>query len=110
MAKRTVVEFDDDLSGGPAAQTVRFAIDGAGYEIDLTDDNAATLRRFLAPYVAAARRARAGAPSTPTRRHRGAPDHDPKTVRAWARSRGIAVSDRGRIPAGVLAQFRAAGG
>lgn len=31
----------DDLDGEPAAETVRFGIDGATYEIDLSTDNAA---------------------------------------------------------------------
>jgi hypothetical protein len=34
---------------------------------------------------------------------------DPAAVRAWARSKGITVSERGRISADVLAQFTAAG-
>jgi hypothetical protein len=29
-------------------------------------------------------------------------------IRAWAKSQGIAVSDRGRIPAGVAEQYQAA--
>jgi pyridoxine/pyridoxamine 5'-phosphate oxidase len=29
-------------------------------------------------------------------------------IRAWAKDQGIAVSDRGRIPAGVAEQYEAA--
>ena len=34
---------------------------------------------------------------------------DNKAVRAWAASNGIELSTRGRIPASVLEQYRAAG-
>lgn len=56
MAKRVEVVLVDDLVGGEAVETVRFAIDGSVYEIDLGDANARTLREALAPYVAAARK------------------------------------------------------
>ena len=34
---------------------------------------------------------------------------DNRAVRAWARSNGIELSPRGRIPADVVERFRAAG-
>jgi hypothetical protein len=34
---------------------------------------------------------------------------DPKAVRAWAASNKIQINDRGRIPASVVEQYRAAG-
>ena len=40
MAKRTVVVLEDDLDGGPADETVTFALDGVSYEIDLSSSNA----------------------------------------------------------------------
>jgi Lsr2 len=33
----------------------------------------------------------------------------PSAVRAWAAAHAVRVSDRGRIPASVVAQFEAAG-
>jgi hypothetical protein len=41
--------------------------------------------------------------------HRGG-DLDTTGVREWARAQGIEVKDRGRVPAGVVARFRAATG
>jgi hypothetical protein len=34
---------------------------------------------------------------------------DPAAVRAWAKSSGIKVSERGRIPADIVDQYTAAG-
>ncbi len=58
MAQRTRVVLVDDLDGGPAAETVRFALDGAAYEIDLSEQHAAQLRDDLARWVGHARRVR----------------------------------------------------
>ena len=93
---------------GPADTTVTFSLDKTGYEIDLSNDNAAELRETLARYVNAARR-------SPGARRRAAADkasysgYDPAAVRAWANGRGIEVNARGRIKADVVEQFRAAG-
>jgi hypothetical protein len=90
---------------------VRFGLDGTDYEIDLNTKNAAALRKALAKYVDAARRA----PSTsrrPIRRARQASNGaaDSTAVRVWAKSQGIEVKDRGRVPADLVRQFKAATG
>jgi hypothetical protein len=106
MAQKLTVELEDDLDGGPADETVRFGVDGSGYEIDLSAKNAAALRRKLAPFIEHARKAGRGARRRPGRtassRERGG------DIRAWAKDQGIAVSDRGRIPASVAGQYDAA--
>jgi hypothetical protein len=106
MAQKVTVELEDDLDGGPADETVRFGVDGSGYEIDLSAKNAAALRRKLAPFIEHARKAGRGARRRPGRtassRERGG------DIRAWAKDQGIAVSDRGRIPASVAGQYDAA--
>ena len=56
MAQRTEIELIDDVDGTAATQTVRFALDGRDLEIDLSDKNAAKLRKALDPYVGAGRR------------------------------------------------------
>ena len=45
MAQKITVALEDDLDGGPAGETVRFGLDGAEYEIDLSKKNAAAFRR-----------------------------------------------------------------
>jgi nucleoid-associated protein Lsr2 len=108
MATKITVALEDDLDGGPAAETVRFSVGGTEYEIDLTKKNAAAFRKKLAPFVEHARRAGRGPRRRGGRsaagRERGA------AIRAWAAEQGIAVSARGRIPAGVVAQYDAASG
>ena len=58
MAQRRKIVVTDDLDGPdtPAAETVRFALDGVSYEIDLSETNAARLRDQLALWVGHARR------------------------------------------------------
>ena len=56
MAQKVVVSLVDDLDSSEADETVEFGLDGATYEIDLSDANAAALRDRLADYVAHARR------------------------------------------------------
>jgi hypothetical protein len=108
MAQKVTVSLEDDLTGGPAKQTVRFAFDGTDYEIDLNDKNAAAFGKQLTPYLEHARRAgrapvrRAGRPAA-SRQRSG-------DIRAWAKEHGLAVSERGRIPANVLEQYHAAAG
>ena len=60
MATMTTVTLVDDLDGSEASESVSFALDGASYEIDLSDDNAEKLRDALAGYVASARRVDGG--------------------------------------------------
>ena len=48
MAQKVVVSLVDDLDSSEADETVEFGLDGATYEIDLSDANAATLRDRLA--------------------------------------------------------------
>ena len=101
MAKQTTVVLVDDLDGSEATEQVEFAVDGKSYEIDLTASNASKLRDALAPYVEAGRkRARSG---KTYRRTSVAPD--PAAVRAWARSHGMEVPPRGRIPKKVYEAF-----
>jgi len=108
MAQKVTVSLEDDLTGGPAKQTVRFAFDGTDYEIDLNDNNAAAFGKQLTPYLEHARRAgraparRAGRPAVGRQRS--------GDIRAWAKEHGLAVSERGRIPASVLEQYHAAAG
>ena len=106
MAQKVTLALEDDLDGGPADETVRFAIDGTDYEIDLRTSHAAAFRGQLAPYIEHARRAGRSQPRRPgrttaSRQHTG-------DIRAWAKERGIVVSERGRIPASVAEQYRAA--
>ena len=106
MAQKVTVALEDDLDGGPADETIRFAIDGTGYEIDLRTSHADVFRQQLAPYLAHARRA--GRPPSRRSGRTAAGRQHTGDIRAWAKDRGIAVNDRGRIPDSVAEQYRAA--
>ena len=108
MAQKVNVALEDDLDGGPADETVRFGIDSADYEIDLSKRHAAAFRRKLAPFIEHARKAGRGQPRRPGRT--AASRQRSGEVRAWARENGIAISERGRIPANVVEQYYAATG
>ena len=109
MAQKIQTLFVDDLDGSEAEGTVRFALDGADYEIDLNAGHAQALRDALARYVRAARRA-GGGTRRPIRGGRREPAGgvDSTEVREWAKAQGIEVKDRGRVPAELVVKFRAA--
>jgi len=109
MTRVTAMVITDDLDGTPAQQTVRFAIDGVAYEIDLTDEHAGQMRAALAPFVDAARTVHAERRAATVGRRRSASDYDPQAVRAWANSHGVQIPRRGRIPRAIVDQFHAAG-
>lgn len=114
MAQKVMVQLVDDLDGAQSEDisTVTFGLDGVTYEIDLTDKNANNLRKGLEEFVASARRtggrikrgraAKAGNGSA-TSSHEQA-----QAIRDWARRNGHEVSNRGRIPAGLIEAFEAA--
>ena len=105
MAQKVVVSLVDDLDGGKADETVDFSLDGKNYEIDLSDKHAAALRDVLAGYVAAGRRpggARRGRARVATVGGSSGEREKNQAIREWARSQGMKVSDRGRIPSELI--------
>ena len=111
MAQKIQTLFIDDIDGGEAEGTVRFGLDGTDYEIDLSAKNAAALRKALAKYIDSGRRT-SSASRLPGRSGRRMSDGaaDSTAVRAWAKSQGIEVKDRGRVPANLVSKFKAATG
>jgi hypothetical protein len=96
---------DDDTSGD---ETVTFALDGASYEIDLCNRHATEMRDGLARYVGAARRAGGRSSGGGGRRRRGrGGSGEAARIREWARSQGLAVPERGRIPAELAERYAA---
>src|ERR1700712_602126 len=99
MSRRTIVQLEDDLTGGEAAESVTFSLDGRSFEIDLNEKNATSLRESLAPYIAAGRSLRGARGTAPRRPAGGYPgsELDPAVVRSWAQENGYEVSTRGRV-------------
>jgi hypothetical protein len=111
MAQKIQTFFIDDLDGSEADGTVLFGLDGTQYEIDLSTGHAKELRTALACYVEADRRV-TGAARRAGQNGRKAPANGVSNteVRAWAKTRGLEVKERGRIPAEVIAQYQEAAG
>ncbi|MBE7325515.1 Lsr2 family protein [Nocardioides sp. Y6] len=112
MAQKVNIILVDDIDGSPADETITFGLDNTTYEIDLSDDNASKLRDALALYVGHARKVsnarRGGAGGGSRRSSGGGSGVDTKAVREWARANGHEVSERGRVPASVIAAYEAA--
>ena len=102
----------DDLDGSAIegdGGTVAFSIDGANYEIDLSEENAAALRDVFEKYVTAGRRVRRDGNAGASSPARGKSDPDRlKAIREWAAENGHEVSPRGRISAQVVEAYDAA--
>jgi hypothetical protein len=109
MAQKVNIILVDDLDGSEATESVSFGLDGASYEIDLNEKNAAALREALSGYVGHARKVAAA-----KGRGRRAPSsaatdgHTAREIRDWARSNGFEVPDRGRVSGEVRQAFDAA--
>ena len=117
MARRIVHQLVDDLDGSVLevgeGETVLFSLDGTAYEIDLSDSNAAALRDAFGPYIAAARsvsssRSSGSGSTGGSRSRRRTGQRDYTEIRAWAKSNGYTVSERGRVPVSVLEAYDAA--
>ena len=124
MAQRTIVQLTDDLDGKPIPDG-KGERSGSAWTERTTRSTSPTRtpKRYGTPSVStsrAARRTGSGARSAGDRRGTGgrgsagrggneaSRDYDPKAVRAWAGSQGIEVSQRGRVPADLIAKFQEA--
>lgn len=105
MAQKVQVVLVDDIDGGEAAETLSFALDGVGYEIDLSDANAADLRAALQPWISAGRRV-SGRRSASRGRGRSS-GSDAAQIRDWAKANGFEVSERGRVSAKIREAYAA---
>ncbi|MFG1870073.1 histone-like nucleoid-structuring protein Lsr2 [Micromonospora arborensis] len=112
MAKQIIHKLVDDLDGGDADETVKFALDGVQYEIDLSSANAAKLRDAFSSYVGAGTKVGRGGVVIGGRAARGrggatADREQNKAIREWAKKAGKDISDRGRIPQEIVDEYHA---
>lgn len=115
MAKQIIHKLVDDLDGGDADETVKFALDGVQYEIDLSEKNAGKLRELFQPYIERGSKVGRGGVVVGGRAARGrgsaAADREQnKAIRAWAKKEGRDISDRGRIPQEIVDEYHAKAG
>jgi hypothetical protein len=108
MAQKTVVTVVCDLPHDgevDGTETVAFSFDGAAYEIDVCSTHAKELHDRFSEYADNSRKVSAGGRR---RRARSGPGRERSAeIRAWARSRGHKVSERGRIPATIISEYEA---
>jgi hypothetical protein len=107
MAQRVNVVLVDDLDGSDAVETVSFALDGVGYDIDLSNKHAGDLRKALALYVGHARRT-GGRRKSGKRSASSGGGTSAAEIRAWARDNGWDVPERGRVAAEVREAYNSA--
>jgi hypothetical protein len=109
MVRKTVVTVLCDLPHDnevERTESVSFAVDGNAYEIDLCGPHSKEMHEKIGAFADHARRV-----VTSGRRRRGRAGRSrarSSDIREWARERGHEVSDRGRIPSGIIAAYEAA--
>ena len=110
MAQRVQVILVCDLHDDetPGTQTLTFGLDGSSYEIDLCDAHASEMRDGFGRYVGVARRSGSRGGRTGRRRVRHGSSGEAAQIREWARSQGLPVPERGRIPADLADKYAAA--
>ncbi|MHB1008029.1 MAG: histone-like nucleoid-structuring protein Lsr2 [Propionibacteriaceae bacterium] len=99
MVSKMTVVLEDDIDGSVAAETIRFALDGVNYEIDLSRENAEKLRAAMRPWKDSARRT--GGRKAQVRTTAPTRSSNATEIRTWAREHGFEVSDRGRVSAEI---------
>ncbi|NLG48250.1 Lsr2 family protein [Gordonia sp. (in: high G+C Gram-positive bacteria)] len=109
MAKKTVIQIVDDIDGAELDEyeTVRWSLDGKSYEFDTSPEHAEEFRNHVATYVAASR-STGGRQAGRRQAATGRSANNTRAVRQWASENGYTVSDRGRIPADIVAAYEAA--
>lgn len=110
MGRVQSVQFVDDLDGSILeegdVETVHWGLDGRAFEFDTSPARAQEFRDAVARYVEVSRRVSVGNGKRGGMRRAAAVS--PQVIREWARANGHDVSDRGRVPAEVVAAFHAA--
>lgn len=119
MARQVLVTLVDDYDGGTADETVSFAVDGVGYEIDLSANNAGVLRDIFGDYIKVGRKVPSTAKgkrttSVAARVSAGAAAANREQMSAardWVKRNGWPdVKNRGRLPKEAMDAYQAHAG
>lgn len=110
LKKYQVTKMIDDLDGSEATRTIKFSIDGAHYEIDLSDENTDKFREAFAPYIANGRRVTSRKSSRRSSSASTGRAQRQKTaeIRAWAIEKGYTSSTQGRLGPTIIEAYEAA--
>ncbi|MGP4033627.1 histone-like nucleoid-structuring protein Lsr2 [Pseudarthrobacter sp. 1C304] len=104
MARKVHVQLIDDISGEDAQESVRFALDGVEYEIDLAEENAVGLRKAMETYIAHGRRIRSSSAAQGGRVTTSNREQTQR-IREWAEANGYNPSARGRISQDIMKAY-----
>ena len=108
MAKTTITQITDDLDGSKDAETYSFAWQGTEYSIDLSNKNVKALDKLLRPYIEAGEKVTRRSSVSRRSSSSASSRKDFSSIRGWAKSQGLEVSDRGRISLAIIEQYEAA--
>jgi hypothetical protein len=112
--QKIVTTIIDDIDNTPNAQTFLFSFNDQQYEIDLSSNNRRAFQDSISQFVKHARpmsrkkrknRTVNGVKTTP-QAHTSNGRIRSQEIRDWAKSQGISVRDRGRIPGHIVEQYR----
>jgi hypothetical protein len=115
MVQKYITQVLDDLDGTVLEdgkfETVKFAVDGQTYALDLSQKHVEQFHKDLGKYVEKARldkdRSPANKASTSSKTKRSVSE-DLAAIREWANKNGYTVAERGRIPTNVMDAYSAA--
>jgi hypothetical protein len=110
VAKKVSVTFacDYDAKEIPDGEHMMraFSLDGRDYEIDLCLRHSQKFDELFSKFAERARKSSGRGPTRPKRRTSAHRRHSAE-IRRWAKTNGITVSDRGRIPAEAIDKYNA---
>jgi hypothetical protein len=102
-------DYDDKEIPDGQHRSLTFGLDGQEYEIDLCKKHSDRFGEVVGKFAEHARRQ--SSKGVPRRKRRTVANRQRSAeIRAWAKSAGIEVSDRGRIPGSILADFESKNG
>jgi hypothetical protein len=105
MATLTQVTLTCDVCGkAKDVQTRTIGLDGKSYEIDLCPKDGKGLSKAAGDYVSNARKVTT---TQAPRENRPRSRTETAAIRDWARTSGMQISDRGRVPAAVFRDYQA---
>lgn len=90
-----------------AVQSNEFEIAGQAYKIDLCETHQAQFMRAFTKFTEHAEELRGSGGKQRGNARRGN-DTDPAAIRDWARTKGMKVAERGRIPSEIVDAYKQA--
>lgn len=112
MARKTIVELFDDVSGEAIDEnlvqnpTTVFSVDGVDYEIELGMESRRKFDQALEPFIINARKVSKRKKARGTQGSGAGGKSESTAAREWAISQGIDVPARGRVSRGIIEQWR----